>query len=59
MYDIHFEGDWAVRQLEVSKDERKHITEESFDIAVGKLEEFDFEELDYITKEEFEEAWEQ
>jgi hypothetical protein len=58
-YYLHYSGEDAVRQIEISPEGKKLMTLENDpqDIADQPLSEMEYESADIITKEEFEKAW--
>ena len=62
MFYYHFEDGWAVRQIEISQGNTVRLslenpTQGESMLADQPLSEADLEERDFISKEEFEAAW--
>jgi hypothetical protein len=62
LFYVHFQDDYAVRQLEVKSDEKIYLTSEEpingeYILYDQKLSELDLEDADFITMEEFDLAW--
>lgn len=62
LFYIHFQDDYAVRQLEIKLDEKIHLTleepiNEEYMLYDQKFSDLDLEKDDFITKEEFNLAW--
>ena len=61
---IHFQDEWAVRQLIIGPDRRTYLTEgdpiQGDEILYDqKLEELELEEKDFVSEDEFNAAWNQ
>ena len=58
MYYLHFVGENAVRQLEISENDINMVTDESpLEITDADLSELDLLPEDFITAEEFNRVW--
>ena len=58
MYYLHFVGENAVRQLEISENDINMVTDESpLEITDADLSELDLLPEDFITAEEFNRGW--
>ena len=61
LYYLHFKGNDAIRQIEIAGDNKVYLAinepAQALDIYDQDLEDLDLHEEDYISKEEFDEAW--